>query len=202
MKGQNMNDYQIRFLLQNVLGQKVRLNDPEQVIRQCIKLADMDMLSGGRFACDHFAKSDSKDRVEYLYAKLYEVGYKYTKVDKGSICNDLFWEPDEERHVIVRGRERIYKSYGLTQKLVNMTYKYLYIYRDYIGVDIDYSKCECPIDSAILDKIHLDLKWTNITVKEYEMIQKEINNSLNNPKNNKLCCEIGGLAYDDNWIND
>ncbi len=46
-----MNEYQISFLKQSVLGQKVRMNNSEEVIRRCIELADRDMMSGGRFVC-------------------------------------------------------------------------------------------------------------------------------------------------------
>ena len=120
-----MNEYQIRFLKQQVLGQKVKMNDPVWVIKRCVELADTDMLSGGRFVYDFFKKKDRKDRVDYIIKELEDNNYMYNKIDKKKICKSLLWECDKTQKIIVRGKERYYKPYGLSQKLVNMTFKYL-----------------------------------------------------------------------------
>ncbi len=191
-----MNEYQKKFLVQSVLGRDVKIDDPNDVIRKCIKLADQDMLSGGRFVCkQYFNVKKQTDRVGYMVNVLTKTGYNYKKIDKKVICRDLFWECDKEESVSVNGKYRPYKPYGLAQKLVNMTFKYLYIFGEYIKIDIDFSKCDCPLDSVILNGL-TDKKWTNITSEEYQDIQDKIKKEL---KGCQLRDELGNLAYDEKW---
>ena len=201
MRESYMNDYQIRFLLQSVLGQNVKMSNPADVIKRCVELADKDMMSGGRFVCKKFKKKVKKDRVNYTIEMLENSDYKYSSVDKTKVCEDIFWKCDEIRTIQVNGKERVFKPYGLAQKLINMTFKYLYIYKDYIGKDIDFSHCECPVDSVVLTKLDREEKWTNITIGEYNEIRKCIKEALDSSKYSLLKEEIGELVFDDNWIN-
>lgn len=46
-------------------------------------------------------------------------------------------------------------QFGLAQKIVNMSYKYFYVFSDYLFDDESlpsFSKCHCPLDSIILNK--------------------------------------------------
>ena len=54
---------------------------------------------------------------------------------------------DEE--TIFNGRDYATR-YGLGQKVVNMTFKYFYIAQDFLNVKINFSNCDCPLDSVIL----------------------------------------------------
>lgn len=74
-----MNDYQIRFLKQSILGQRERINNPKEVIIRCIELADRDMVSGERFVNELFKINKSKKRVEYFFDVLEQSEYVYTK---------------------------------------------------------------------------------------------------------------------------
>lgn len=197
-----MNDYQIRFLKQAVLGQQVNMNDPDAVIKKCVELADRDMMSGGRFVSAFFLQS-KKERVNYMMNELKKNGFDYTKIDKKKICNALFWTCDEEKTKTVKGTMRCFKPFGLAQKLVNMTYKYLYVYREHIGdIKLDFTMCDCPVDSVVLQKLGSDLKWTNMTAEEYGHTQDEIIAKLEDEKYSLMKAEIGALAFDDNWINE
>ncbi len=197
-----MNEYQISFLRQSVLGQQVHMNSPEDVIKRCIELADKDMLSGGRFICDSFNKKERKDRVDHIMKILKSAEFKYQNIDKKDLCEKIFWECDQPRYKKINNIEREYRPFGLTQKIINMTFKYLYIFKEYIGVDIDFSQCECPLDSIILEKLGCMEKWTNITFNQYEKIKCEINKKLNDEKYTVMKGIIGGLAFDNNWLND
>ena len=192
-----MNDYQIRFLKQYVLGQRTNMDKPSEVIKKCVELADNDMLTGGRFICNQFAKSDKTERVEYILQKLEKNNYRYSKIDKRDVCNDVIWACDEERTI----NNRRYKPYGFAQKLLNMTYKWLYIYKDYIGKEIDFSKCECPLDSVVLGRLGRQENWTNLTVSQYEDIRVNIQKELEEERYAEMKGEIGELAFDDNWVN-
>ena len=198
-----MNSYQIRFLKQSVLGQKVKMSTSKEVIKRCIELADRDMMSGGRFVCKSFNKQEQKDRVEYIFDVLERENYQYAKIDKKEICNDLFWECDTTKTIIVRGRCRDFKPFGFAQKIVNMTFKYLYIFKEHIGREIDFSTCECPLDSVIIiEKLGRNERWTNITIDDYDRIKESIDKSLQSKQYSELKSEIGALAFDDNWVND
>ena len=77
--------------------------------------------------------------------------------------------------------------YGLAQKLINMTFKYLYIFSDYIFVNYitpDFSNCDCPLDSIILGKADIkDCVWSKLTANQYMQCQKKISNILKSSKN-------------------
>lgn len=199
-----MNDYQCCFLLQAVLGQSVNLNVPSEVIKKCVELADKDMMSGGRFICKGGFNEEYRnkiDRVNYVLEVLRKNGFCYGKIDKKAICNKIFWQCDTEKTILVKGKRRQYKPFGLAQKLINMTFKYLYIYKEYINMNIDFSKCECPIDSVVLKRLGSDKNWTRITYDEYEEIRSCIQEKLKKDENSELKEEIGELAFDNNWIN-
>ena len=198
-----MNDYQIRFLKQSVLGQQVKMSKSDDVVKRCIELADKDMMSGGRFICKKDFKEKSKDcRVKYVLKKLKENSFDYSRIDKQKVCEDLFWKCDDKTTQTVMGIEREYLPFGLAQKLINMTFKYLYIFKNHIGREIDFSKCDCPVDSVVLKKLNREDKWTNMSVEQYESIQKAIDKALKDKKYSTMKKEIGALAFDDNWVND
>ena len=69
------NQYIITFLKQAVLGQSIPLDDPEKVFERCIKLADNDMLSGGRFAIQCSEKRKQVDRVTIIKEIIHSDNY-------------------------------------------------------------------------------------------------------------------------------
>lgn len=198
-----MNEYKQRFLLQSMLGQKTKLSVSEQVIKQCISRADQDMMSGGRFISNKF-KCAKKERVEYIYKLLSNEHFVFNRDLISDVSNSCFWENDDGKEVYINGKEHPYKAYGLAQKLINMTFKYLYIYEDYTTLNADFTKCDCPLDSIIIGKLQLDneLRWTNISQEEYIIIQEKIDSILLEKKYNAMSPIIGRMAFDDNWNND
>ena len=73
---------------------------------------------------------------------------------------------------------------GAIQKLVNMTFKYLYLYNcckmqdtSTIHIKFKITDCDCPLDSIILSKIqgYTGPTWTNIeSFKDYVILQNTI----------------------------
>ena len=79
-------------------------------------------------------------------------------------------------------------SFGQTQKVVNMFFKYLYTFKDEPSVKLaeqNFDNCDCPIDSIILDKVYKTEKykgtvWSQIDGEQYNEIQKDIQNIVDN----------------------
>lgn len=89
------------------------------------------------------------------------------------------------------GIPKTYKtqSFGKAQKVVNMTFKYLYCL-DYKpnGKNIDFSKVDIPLDDFILDfyyekvaktKSKKNISWSNIGENDYKNIQNEFKSYIN-----------------------
>lgn len=179
--------YKIVFLEKSLLGRKTDLNNSEEVISKCIRIAYNDMLSAGRY----YLSKDKDSLCNSLKSILEENNYVYSHdiIEKTTL---LFGEQEK----IGKGN-RYVTRYGLAQKLVNMTYKYLFVFNHYIYREIDFSKCDCPLDSAILKKLELEKKytWSKVNKEEYSNCQKLIKEKLKN-ENIKELANIGNMAYD------
>ena len=95
-------------------------------------------------------------------------------------------------------------GFGLAQKLINMTFKYLYVFSDLIFVDKaipDFSSCDCPLDSIIIKKAHIkDCVWSKLTEQQYLECQAKITELLNANSLDLELSKLGNLAYDFiNW---
>jgi hypothetical protein len=67
--------------------------------------------------------------------------------------------------ITVNGRTKTASSFGLAQKIVNMTFKYLYCVHNLLDFKIDFTICDCPLDSIILNGINPNLRWTGVPPK-------------------------------------
>ena len=95
-------------------------------------------------------------------------------------------------------------GFGLAQKLINMTFKYLYVFSNLIFVDKaipDFSSCDCPLDSIIIKKAHIkDCIWSKLTEQQYLECQAKITELLNANSLDLELSRLGNLAYDFiNW---
>lgn len=78
-------------------------------------------------------------------------------------------------------REKSVFSFGKTQKVVNMFFKYLYTFKNELHLRDDYfTKCDCPIDSKILTKLKIkNIYWSKLDdIEEYKSIQKRIDEEI------------------------
>lgn len=185
--------YKTLFLEKAILGRKTDFDNPDEVILQCIKLAYRDMLTAGRY----YITNDMDLCCENFKSILENNHYVYSR------------EIIEETLLLFGMKEKIgndnkyVTAYGLAQKLVNMTYKYLYIFSAYIDKNIDFSNCDCPLDSIILGKLQYNGHvWSKITKDEYIYCQQMITDCLqqeNLDLDDELAI-IGNLAFDFlNW---
>ena len=95
-------------------------------------------------------------------------------------------------------------GYGLAQKLINMTFKYLYVFSDLIFIEHsvpDFSLCDCPLDSIIIEKVLIkDCVWSKLTEQQYLECQAKITELLNANSLDLELSKLGNLAYDFiNW---
>lgn len=78
---------------------------------------------------------------------------------------------------------------GLWQKLINMSFKYLYCVKDkFTKFDDIWDKCHCPIDSIILDRLYNILKEEPLLYdkdsREFKCVKKHAHGEGNNNWNN------------------
>ena len=190
-------NYKYLFIEKVVLGQKININNRDEVIKKCISLAYKDMNGIGQFYIGKIKAT--------LTNKFYSILNSENYTSPRTIIDDsLYLFGNTEKIVNSKKKNAFVTRYGLCQKLVNMTFKYLYVFSDYINLDINFGDCDCPLDSIILqDKLGKNIKWSKLTKEEYISIQDQIGKELqkdNRYKNDKELKNIGNLAYDFlNW---
>lgn len=185
--------YKYLFLEHSMLGQKTNINNTDEIIDKCIKLAWQDMLTAGRYY-----NLDKNIIGEYK-----EILKNYSYNNPTSIIEETLnlFGNKEKIEITIKGKTKYVTRYGLCQKLVNMTFKYFFIFSDYTKLNIDFSKCDCPLDSVILDKINYrKTVWSKLYKKQYIECQNQINNELSKICLNNELKDLGNLAYDFiNW---
>ena len=192
--------WQSEFLAKGTLGRTTDLKNPDDVILKCANQAYRDMLTAGRF-CP--LNGDSKeDRCEKLVDILKKHNYAFSRDIIDEAC--VLFGNNEEIVPNINKPNKCATRYGLAQKFVNMTFKLMYVFSDYTGKSIDFSKCDCPLDSIILDELNDELKtqyrWSKITKEEYDGCQKAITKKLKNKNLDQELESLGNLAYDFlNW---
>ncbi len=169
---------------------KSNLCNKEWILHYCIKKAWIDATMSERF----------KSGSEIIKNKEYIIAF----LEKELLNNQKFiCENFEQWHNLICECKEYNMRYGVWQKLINMTFKYLYcikeIFPEFSSV---WGDCHCPIDTVIAKEIHDKLKkmgvsqselvlskkvsisdsvvnWNNITKTDYLKLQKQI----------KLICE-------------
>lgn len=194
-----MNALKIRFLKQFALGHGTDLDDAEQVVKKCISLAYQDMMTAGKYCLDiamgrgNAEKTDAnEDRKARFLALLQEERYVFSRRLIKRTCA-IFGDTDR----IAASPRKYVTAFGLAQKLVNMTYKYLYVFSRETGLDIDFSACDCPMDSIIIKKLGESGIWSKLTEQAYDALQQKADESI---RRHPAYSELGRLAYDFvNW---
>ena len=170
-------------------------NEPGDVIWDAVYRAHRDVLAGRGHVGDyskHLVPSASGKRaVNGLAASLYEI---IRNTEPGALI-----EPRKTINTL-HGEYRDV-CYGVTQKLINMALKYIFILQLHGCLDrtfVDARQLDCPLDSVILNRVSKetgkfkDVKWTSLNdFGTYLAIQEEIS-LLSQPESR--------LAYDfHNW---
>ena len=193
--GEFMTDWKKSFLVFFVLGQSTNKCCPSEVIIKCIELAYSDMMTAGRYYSASFL-NDKKEICSATNSAITESNFVFSR----KIIKDislLFCDNTigNDNHYVT--------GFGLAQKLINMTFKYLYVFSDLIFVDKaipDFSSCDCPLDS-IIKKAHIkDCVWSKLTEQQYLECQAKITELLNANSLDLELSKLGNLAYDFiNW---
>lgn len=191
-----MTDWKKSFLESSVLGQSTNKYCPSEVIKKCIELAYSDMMTAGRYYSASFL--NNKDEIcSATNSAINESNFVFSRKIIKDIsllfCDDT-----------IGNGNRYVTGFGLAQKLINMTFKYLYVFSDLIFVDKaipDFSSCDCPLDSIIIKKAHIkDCVWSKLTEQQYLECQAKITELLNVNSLDLELSKLGNLAYDFiNW---
>ena len=194
--GELMTDWKKSFLESSVLGQSTNKCCPSEVIIKCIELGYSDMMTAGRYYSASFL-NDKKEICSATNSAITESNFVFSR----KIIKDislLFCDNTigNDNHYVT--------GFGLAQKLINMTFKYLYVFSDLIFVDKaipDFSSCDCPLDSIIIKKAHIkDCVWSKLTEQQYLECQAKITELLNANSLDLELSRLGNLAYDFiNW---
>ena len=186
-----MKSDKIIFLEKAVLGRNTNFRESEEVIKACINIAYRDMLTAGRFYLSNEMKERCTEFKEILEKRNY---CYYNKL----IDVTLRIFGDDEK--ISNGKSFVTR-YGLAQKLVNMTYKYFWIFSEYIDKKIDFSHCGCPLDSIILGELRIKTPvWSKIEKDDYVKVQNTIATRLKQTVLTEDLKDLGNLAFDFlNW---
>lgn len=170
--------YKIRFLEKLALGRETNFDNSDDVIKQCIQKGYIAMLKGGRF--HKVKKSIVKDFANLLEKHNYQFSNDLLKQ-----TTDIFLKICAKKY-----------AFGLAQKIVNSTFKYFFTFKKYINVKIDFTKCHCPLDSVVLNKIGKKISWISISYNTYDECQKIIANELKKKNIPKELKKAGNLAFD------
>ena len=187
-----MTDWKKSFLESSVLGQSTNKCCSSEVIKKCIELAYSDMMTVGRYYSASFL--NNKDEICFATNRaIIESNFVFSRKTIKDIsllfCDDT-----------IGNGNRYVTGFGLAQKLINMTFKYLYVFSDLIFVDKsipDFSSCDCPLDSIIIKKAHIkDCVWSKLTEQQYLECQAKITELLNAISLDLELSKLGTLAYD------
>lgn len=191
-----MMDCKRNFLESSLLGQSTNKNNPNEVQAKCVDLAYKDMMTAGRYYSASFLYT-RKEICHVTNETIKNCDYVFSK---DLIQNTSLLFCDDK---IVRDNKYV-TGYGLAQKLINMTFKYLYVFSDLIFIEHslpNFSLCDCPLDSIILKKASIKgLVWSKLTAQQYQECQDEISNLLKYKSLSLELSKLGNLAFDFlNW---
>lgn len=164
-------DWKKNFLESYVLGHSTNKKDSHALQKKCVELAYKDMMTAGRYYNNSFLYT--KDEIcDKTYKAIQN--HKYTFSIK-LIREIASYFTDDKDDKIGVGNKYV-TGFGLAQKLVNMTFKYLYVFSDLIFKNPhDFSHCDCPLDSIILERASIDkIVWSKLTISSYQECQTKL----------------------------
>lgn len=200
-----MNNCKEKFMVKLLLGREVNLSNTDVVIHKCAELAYKDMLSAGRYYLykkdiEKISEKKKKEKHEKMIERcgiminlLEENNYMFSRNLIQKTCLVF-----GQKEIIGQGKNYVTR-YGLAQKFVNMMFKYLYLFSDYTKKEIDFSLCDCPLDSIILQNASISkrgLVWSKISEEDYCICQQDIEKALKSERLDDELQELGNLAFD------
>ncbi len=181
---------------------KNKINNKKWILRYCIKKAWIDATISERFKKDSLIIKNKENIICFLEEQLHNNHY--------NICRDFnYWHNSVCESTIYNMR------YGVWQKLINMTFKYLYCVKtQFPEFSAIWHSCHCPIDTIIAKQIYNKLKdknvnecdllisqkisksdkninWNNITKQDYLKLQNQIKS---------LCIDMGVVPIEFDFL--
>ena len=147
------------------MGRATNKDCTSEVLKRCIELAYSDMMTAGRYYSASFL--NNKDEICLATNRaIIESNFVFSRkiIEDISLlfCDNTI---GNDNHYVT--------GFGLAQKLINMTFKYLYVFSDLIFIDKpipNFSSCDCPLDSIIIKKAHInDCVWSKLTEQQYSV---------------------------------
>lgn len=188
-----MNKWKMCFLESTLLGQSTDRKNREAVLTKCIDLAYADMMTAGRFYSSSFLHTKSE-----ICRCVKDILKKHNFVFSEALISEVSCLLSNEE-IIGKGNKYV-SRFGLAQKIVNMAYKYFYVFSEYLFDEKSlpsFSECHCPLDSIILDKASIkNCLWSKLSSKEYAQCQNTISEILKKQNLDSELIEIGNLAFD------
>jgi hypothetical protein len=143
-----------------------------EVLDVVLKRANRDVMTGAR--SPYFSDTYRNNQEDYIKCTRELIEKQLANLSSKNLIKAIIEKSKEEPEIIAE-----------IQKLVNMALKYLYVIQEYgynekLGYTIVLSKCDCPLDSTILDELHRRTKktyptWTQLkSLKDYDEIQTDI----------------------------
>ena len=193
-------DYKSEFLEKSILGREINLDNAEEVMRRCISLRYKDMNVAARFCITNKVRKECNIKSK---EEICDEVYNLLKKNNWNFSRDIIKEVSKiiysDEKII--NKKRYVTTYGLAQKIVNMSFKYFYVFNSHIAenIKIEYANCDCPLDSIILGKAEIDnCIWSKLTEEEYIYCQNKISGLLD--ARNERSQNIGNLEFDFlNW---
>lgn len=168
------------FLIKSVLGRNVDVESTDSIIEHCISKAYGDMMTVGK----NYGIKGKSEKCKEIKVLFSNYNYNFSIDLINDVCEKIGGDEEIRKDFKNRGEDFV-TTFGLAQKIVDMTFKYLYCLREYIkDVEIDFEKCDCPVDSIVLSKLKNNgwnpptTVWSKLTKQNYEEIQKIINQNL------------------------
>lgn len=183
----------IRYFLQNEFSKEMyekiynydeeyEEKDKYELINYCINKAWNDAMIYEKYSKNSQLK-DNKDKIKDDFIK-------YIKSNRES--QQIILKPEKlfEKELefvthFKKNKDTNDAYFGVFQKFINMSMKYLFCVNDKLNLKINFTQCDVPIDSFILDwcrqifkdgeQINLkDVVWNNLNIEVYKKIQKGI----------------------------
>lgn len=160
-------------------------SNKEWILNYCIRKAWADAIASERFNKGSEIVKSRESIISFMENELLN--------NPKNICDNF-----NEWHNCICQRKEFNMRYGVWQKLVNMTFKYLYcIEETFPEFNCIWEECHCPIDTVISKQIHIKLtqmgfeqselmlsykvansdstvNWNNITKNDYLKLQNQI----------------------------
>lgn len=145
-------------------------DDENDVLSYCIRLAWKDAMFYERM--HKTAYNEKKDHKSEI---IKVIRYYFSDISNGDFKDFDTW------HESVCNSTDYHMTVGIWQKLINMTFKYVYCIRKYYQAELgnfQFDQCHMPLDSNILRFFEYPDKWNQLTYQRYSDIQKDIMREL------------------------